>query len=198
MEIGTIFYPPDRAAWHAWLEANHATEREIWVKRYLKATGIPSISYDDLVDECLCFGWIDGVIKKTEPESNVQRITPRRKKSFLSELNRQRVWKLEHEERMTPAGRAALGDRVGEPTEPTPPEWMEEALRADPEVWTNWTGFPMLYRRLKVGWITEPAGPSRQPERERRLANLVEKTRQGKRYGTEPLRGVFYELDHSE
>ncbi|NND84496.1 MAG: hypothetical protein HKN46_05045 [Acidimicrobiia bacterium] len=198
VEIGTIFYPPDRQAWHTWLDANHATEDEIWVKRYLKATGVPTISYDDLVEECLCFGWIDGVIKKTEPESNVQRVTPRRKHSFLSELNRQRVWKLEREGRMTDPGRAALGEQVGAPEEPELPDWMEAALRADAQAWDHWTQFPLFYRRLKVGWITEPKGPSRQGERDRRLAHLVARTAEGRRYGTEPLRGVLYEVDHTE
>jgi uncharacterized protein YdeI (YjbR/CyaY-like superfamily) len=91
MEITDVFYPLERAQWRQWLAENHQDATEIWLRRFKKATGKPCISYDDLVEECLCFGWIDGVVKKLDAESNVQRITPRRKKSFLSELNRQRV-----------------------------------------------------------------------------------------------------------
>jgi uncharacterized protein YdeI (YjbR/CyaY-like superfamily) len=109
MEIGEVFYPTTRPEWRDWLEENHATKDEIWVRRFKKAADMPSISYDDLVEECLCFGWIDGTIKRLDEESHVQRITPRRKKSILSELNRQRVWKLEAAGLLTEAGRAPPG-----------------------------------------------------------------------------------------
>ncbi|MEM1124579.1 MAG: hypothetical protein AAGJ18_29340, partial [Bacteroidota bacterium] len=107
-EITEIFYPQSRADWRNWLQKNHDKKEVIWLQLFKKATGKYSIPYDDLVEECLCFGWIDGVVKKFEEPSRVQRITPRRKKSFLSELNRQRVWKLEKLGLMTPAGYAAL------------------------------------------------------------------------------------------
>ena len=100
MQITEVFYPTNRAEWRAWLETHHQTKPEVWVQTYLKASGRPSISYDDLVEECLCFGWIDGAVKKYDADSKVQRITPRRKKSFLSELNRQRVKNLYHVGRM--------------------------------------------------------------------------------------------------
>ena len=95
MEIGEVFYPKTRSQWRRWLNRNHTKRTEIWVRRFKKRTGQPCISYDDLVEECLCFGWIDGIVKKLDDESNVQRATPRRKESFLSELNRQRIWKLQ-------------------------------------------------------------------------------------------------------
>ncbi len=193
MEIGEVFYPPDRAAWHDWLAANHATAPEIWLRKYKKATGVPSITYDELVEECLCFGWIDGVIKTYDEDSSVQRVTPRRPKSNLSELNRQRVWKLQRLGRMTPAGLAALADQVGDPTDSfVVPAWVEDRLRADPDVWSTFTGFPLMYRRLKVAWVIDPQG-NRQDEREKRLAHLIEMTRKGRRYGSEPLRGITYE-----
>ena len=106
-EITEIFYPKTRPDWRKWLQTHHQSKVEIWLRRFKKATGKPSLPYDDMVEECLCFGWIDGVIKKLDEESNVQRITPRRKKgTFLSELNRQRVWKLQKQGLMTPAGTA--------------------------------------------------------------------------------------------
>lgn len=105
MEIGEVFYPRSRPEWRSWLEENGSSATEVWVRRFRKASGVQSIGYDDLVEECLCFGWIDGVMKKYDDESNVQRITPGKQKSFLSELNRQRVWKLEAMGLMTGAGR---------------------------------------------------------------------------------------------
>lgn len=187
MEIGTVFYPRTRDEWRAWLEENHDTLQEIWVRRFKKATGEPCITYDELVEECLCFGWIDGLVKKFDERSSVQRITPRRQKSFLSELNRQRVWKLQGNGRMTPAGLNALGDRLGAPDDPWDiPDWIEERLREDPEVWERFNAFPHLYRRLKIGWITE-AGQLRQDEMDKRLAYLIKNTKKGKIYGTVPI-----------
>ena len=195
MEIGEVFYPKMRSEWRDWLEKNHTSKNEIWLRRFKKATGKPCISYDDLVEECLCFGWIDGVIKRYDEESNVQRISPRRKKkSFLSELNRQRIWKLQREGRMTPAGLEIIGDQVGSPNDPWEiPEWIEKQLHADPTVWKNFQALPNLYRRLKIFWITE-AGQSRGPqlqreEMQRRLDYLIKMTRQGKTYGTIPRHG---------
>lgn len=187
MDITEIFYPHTRPAWRAWLEAHHATKSEIWLRRFKKATGQPSISYDDLVEECLCFGWIDGIVKKLDADSNVQRITPRRAKSFLSELNRQRVWKLQGEGLMTPAGFAALGDKLGHPDDPWEiPDWVQEQLQADPQVWATFQAFPYLYQRLKVGWIVE-AGQLRREESQKRLHYLIKMTAQGKMYGTVPI-----------
>ena len=161
VEIGEVFYPVVRSEWRRWLETNHAEKREIWLRRFVKASGRPTITYDDLVEECLCFGWIDGTIKKLDTDSNVQRITPRRKNSFLSELNRQRVWKLRALGLITDAGLAALGDQVGSPADRWEiPEWIEIRLREDPTVWVAFNAFPNPYRRLKIGWITE-AGPGR-------------------------------------
>jgi len=186
-EITEIFYAPTRAQWRVWLQANHQTKTEIWLQLFNKASGKPSLAYDDLVEECLCFGWIDGVVKKNLPDGRVQRITPRRKRSFLSELNRQRVWKLQKQGLMTPAGVAALSDQIGDPTGPVEiPNWIAEQLQANPEVWANFQAFPYYYRRLKIGWIVE-AGKSRQEVAQKRLDYLIKMTKAGKRYGTEPL-----------
>lgn len=188
-EITEIFYPKARSEWRAWLETNHRTKTEIWVRRFLKSTGVTCISYDEMVEECLCFGWIDGVAKKFDAESNVRRITPRRKRgSFLSELNRQRIWKLQRLGLMTDAGFEVIGEKVGSPDEPLEiPEWIRDELRADPVVWKNFQAFPHFYQRLKIGWISEAGGASRRAESEKRLSYLIKMTAQGKRYGTEPM-----------
>ena len=187
MEITEVFYPKVRAEWREWLQEQHQQRtEEIWLRRFRKPTGIPCLSYDDLVEECLCFGWIDGVVKKYDADSNVQRITPRRKKTFLSELNRQRVWKLQRLGLMTPAGEAPIADQIGSPDDPWEiPEWIEEQLQAIPQVWANFQDFPYLYRRLKGGWIME-CGPRRQEEAQKRLNYLIKNTEKNKMYGTIP------------
>ncbi len=191
-EITEIFYPKTRSEWRHWLRTHHLTKSEVWLRRFRKATGKPCITYDELVEECLCFGWIDGVIKKLDDESNVQRITPRRKKgTYLSELNRQRVWKLQNLGLMTPAGIAPIEDQLGSPGDPFDiPDWVLEQLQADPEVWKNFAAFPRFYQRLKVGWIGEIRNDSQRAEAQKRLNYLIKMTAQGKRYGTEPLAGL--------
>lgn len=187
MEITEVFYPKVRQEWRSWLETHHRAKTEVWLRRFRKATDKPSISYDDMVEECLCFGWIDGLIKKDAPESYVQRITPRKENSFLSELNRQRVWKLQRLDLMTPAGLSAIEDQLGSPDDPLMiPDRILEQLQEDPVVWENFQGFSHFYQRLKIGWIGELQG-NRQEEAQKRLDYLIKMTRQGKRYGTIPL-----------
>lgn len=188
MEITEVFYPKNRTEWREWLQYHHQHANEIWLLTYNKASGLPSLPYDDMVEECLCFGWIDGVVKKYDDAGKVQRITPRKKKTFLSELNRQRIWKLQHLGLMTDAGVAPISSQIGLPTDLMPvPEWIEERLKNE-GVWETFIAFPRLYQRLKIGWIAEIGpGTYRQEEAEKRLAWLIKMTRQGKRYGTEPL-----------
>ncbi len=187
MVVTEVFYPKSRGEWRAWLEAYHKTNTEVWVQTFRKASGKPSVAYDAIVEECLCFGWIDGSVKKYDDDSMVQRITPRRTKTSLSELNRQRVWKLQAQGLMTPAGIAPIRDQIGSPNEvPEIPGWILEQLQADEVVWKNFQAFPLSYRRLKIGWVTDIKGASRRAEAQKRLDNLIKMTRQGKTYGTIP------------
>lgn len=191
MEITEVFYPKTRQEWRNWLEAHHRIKTEVWLRTFNKASGEPSLPYDDMVEECLCFGWIDGTVKKYDADSKVQRITPRRKKSFLSELNRQRIWKLQHLGLMTPAGIDPIANQIGSPDDPWEiPDWIAQALQANPVVWDHFQRFPPFYQRLKVGWINE-TGLLRREETEKRLNYLIKMTAQGKMYGTFPLKGVF-------
>lgn len=188
MEITLVLYPVQRTEWRDWLTNNHRTEPEIWLRTFSKASGKRSLPYDDMVEECLCFGWIDGIAKKYDQESMVRRITPRRKKSFLSELNRQRIWKLQANGLMTPAGVEPIKDQLGSPADPIEiPEWVETRLRADPAVWGLFNSLPHFYKRLKMGWIAEFKGEGRRADAQKRLDYFIKMTRQGKRYGTQPL-----------
>lgn len=187
IEITEIFYPQARDEWRYWLETYHQEKKEIWLQRYVKASGKPCLTYDELVEECLCFGWIDGVVKKNLPDGNVQRITPRRKKTFLSELNRQRIWKLQKLGLITPAGVAPIKDQIGQPDPQLEiPDWVAAQLQADEEVWDTFHAFPWHYKRLKIGWVQE-CGPRRREESQKRLNYLIKNTRKGKMYGTIPL-----------
>lgn len=91
-----------------WLKKNHAKETEIWIGMYKKASGKSGISYDQALDEALCFGWIDGIAKKYDEDSYAQRFSPRRAKSNWSKINVGHVKRLIKERKMTEAGIAAV------------------------------------------------------------------------------------------
>ena len=184
MEITTVFCPPDRQAWRSWLHERHLAAPEIWLRVYNKASGMPRVAYDDAVEEALCYGWIDGITKKYCDHSSVQRYTPRRPKSWLSELNRQRMFKLIAQGLMTPAGLAAVGDKLGSPDDPLIiPADVQAALQADPPVWENFCRFPLVYQKIRIGFVVE-CRRLRLAESDKRLAYLIKMTRQNKQYGT--------------
>jgi len=97
-----------------WLKLNHAIESELWVKIFKIKTGIPSVTWEDVVIETLCWGWIDGVKKSIDDQAYLQRVTPRKARSNWSKRNTEHVQRLINEGRMTESGlvhvRAAKAD----------------------------------------------------------------------------------------
>ena len=91
-----------------WLEENHATENELWIKIFKKHTKIPSVSWKEVVIESLCWGWIDGIKKSVDDQAYLQRITPRRARSKWSKINTEHVERLIHEGRMQEPGLAQV------------------------------------------------------------------------------------------
>jgi uncharacterized protein YdeI (YjbR/CyaY-like superfamily) len=102
--------------WRAWLQANHAVEKEVWLIIYKKHTGTPSVTFEEATEEALCFGWIDSIMKGADEEKYILRYTPRRKGSKWSEANKKRAAKLIEQRRMTEAGLAKIEEakRTGE------------------------------------------------------------------------------------
>jgi len=156
MEIGDTLDVRTRAGWRAWLRRNHARKKEIWLVLHTKASGRPSIAYNDAVDEALCFGWIDSIVKKVGAQSRAQRFTPRRKGSPVSEMNKARARRLVRERRMTSAGRAALGSALRRERLVVAPD-VQRALRAEPGAWTRFARLPAAYKRIRLGFIARPA-----------------------------------------
>jgi uncharacterized protein YdeI (YjbR/CyaY-like superfamily) len=87
-----------------WLKVNHATESELWVKIYKKNTGIQSVTWNDVVIEVLCWGWIDGVKKSIDDQAYLQRVTPRTVRSNWSKRNTEHVERLINEDRIKESG----------------------------------------------------------------------------------------------
>jgi uncharacterized protein YdeI (YjbR/CyaY-like superfamily) len=181
MEIGKTLRARNRGEWRRWLEKNHATASEIWLVFYNKASGKPFVPYDVAVEEALCFGWIDGVVKKLEADSRAQRFTPRRPGRKVSELNKARMRRLIEAGKMTNAGLAAAPDLHDDFEYAS---WILDELRADPAVWQNFQSFPEDYKRIRIGWIQFTTGND--DVRRQRLDYFIKMTREGKQFGTMP------------
>ncbi|TMC70403.1 MAG: hypothetical protein E6J13_09250 [Chloroflexi bacterium] len=172
MKVGETLDVSTRAPWRAWLKRNHGRKTEIWLVLHAKASGRSSLAYNDAVDEALCFGWIDSIVKKVGTHSRAQRFTPRRKGSRARRLVRER--------RMTPAGRAALGSSLRREKLVVAAD-VQRALRAEPGTWSRFERLPTAYRRIRLGFIEGARG--RPAIFAARLRYFVRMTAQGKRYG---------------
>jgi uncharacterized protein YdeI (YjbR/CyaY-like superfamily) len=171
----------------AWLEQNHETETELLVGAYRKATGKPSVTWPQIVDEALCFGWIDGIRRGIDDESWSIRLTPRKPTSNWSSVNIGRVAQLEEEGRMKPAGRAAFARRREERSgiysyeqrgkaklEPD----QEREFRANEAAYEFFRSQPPGYRRTATHWVVSA---KREETRRKRLATLIEDSANGRR-----------------
>ena len=110
MEIGETLYVTGRGEWRRWLETNFETAPEIWLVYPNKASGEPRILYNDAVEEALCFGWIDSIIKKPDELRAAQRFSPRRRGSRYSQLNKERLRWLAAEGLLHPSVRASVDE----------------------------------------------------------------------------------------
>jgi uncharacterized protein YdeI (YjbR/CyaY-like superfamily) len=181
VEIGKTLRAKTRAEWRRWLQKNHAKAPEIWLVFHTKASGKPFVPYHAAVEEALCFGWIDGIVKKLEVDGRAQRFTPRRPGRPVSELNKERMRRMIEAGKMTEAGLAAAPDLHDEFEVA---EWILEELQADPLVWENFQSFPETYRRIRTAWIQNTTGNDE--VRRQRLHYFIRMTRAGKQFGTMP------------
>lgn len=179
MDITETLYVPTREAWRDWLVAHHEAKSEIWLVSYRKYTGRPSVPYNDAVEEALCFGWIDSIRKGLNDERYVQRYTPRRTGSAYSQLNRERLARLDTQELLLPSVREALDTIRPEAYEI--PEDILAALKADEQAWAFFQTTSPSYQRIRAAYVD--GARVRPAEFEKRLNHLVEKSAQGKQYG---------------
>ena len=180
MEIGKRLRVTTRKAWRTWLEKNHARKKDIWLVYATKQSGKGRVAYSDAVEEALCFGWIDGIMKKIDDDYFAQRFSPRRSaKSQLSETNKERVRRMIRVGLMTPAGMEKIRDRMSEKFI-VPPD-IVRALKRDPKVWKNFQRFPKWYQRVRVGWLD--MSRDHEPTFQARLRYFLRMTALNKRYG---------------
>lgn len=182
IEMTEELYLSNRKNWRTWLTQNHNTKKEVWLIYYKKHTGMASISYDDSVEEALCFGWVDSIIKKINDEKFARKFTPRTGKSTWSEVNKKRVEKMIRAGRMTEAGLAKIEKaKHGEEWFKTPasisykkrlviPSYLEDALAVNKKALENFNKLAESYKKNFVGWIDSA---KKEETRRRRLAEAI-------------------------
>ena len=175
----------ERSAWRAWLETHHDTVRVLWLVFYKKHTGRPSVDYDDAVEEALCFGWIDGIVKRLDDERYARRFTPRINTKRWSAVNVRRVEKMKKAGLMTDAGLAKIPDdivplpaRQDRPTDPPP--WLAAGIAKSAAAAEFFKTLAPSYRRDYIAWV---CSAKREETRQKRLAGLVERLEQKKKPG---------------
>jgi uncharacterized protein YdeI (YjbR/CyaY-like superfamily) len=174
------------AALRDWFDANHETATELWLGYWKKASGQPSVSWSEAVDEALCVGWIDSVRYAVDEQRSRQRFTPRRHGSKWSTINIAKVAQLTAAGRMRPAGIAAFERRTEDRSSVYSYERRhdmrlsgeEEArFRANERAWSSFEGRPPSYRTHAVWWVVSAKRPE---TRERRLTSLIEESAAGR------------------
>lgn len=169
------------------LEKNHATTSELQVGFYKKASGRGGLTYKEAVDEALCFGWIDGIVRKLDADSFTHRFTPRKSGSNWSNVNVRNVARLTAAGRMHPAGLAAFAARSAEktgvasfeqPAKKLPPA-DEKKFRTHLQAWTFFTAQAPWYQRLAIHKIVSPKQAA---TRERWLARIIAASAAGRRF----------------
>ena len=181
----TFFETP--SAFRAWLKKNHKTADELIVGFYRKESGKASITWQQAVDEALCFGWIDGIRRKHSEIAYSNRFTPRRPKSNWSAINIGRVEELTRLKRMQPAGLAAFAKRTEsrsriynyeQTDEPVFDPALGKIFKANKQAWKFFCGLPPYYRRGETRWVH---GAKQEATRLRRLEKLIIVCESGRR-----------------
>ena len=182
-------YLKTRSAWRKWLTLNHGKQTGIWLVFYKKHTGQPTLDYEDAVEEALCFGWIDSIIRKLDEQRYVRKMTPRKAKSQWSQLNRRRAEKLIREGRMNAPGLAmidaakASGHWASSGQAQIPlelPTELARALAQHPRAQAFFDALAPSYRKQFIGWI---AVAKQQSTRDRRVKESIALLKRGKKLG---------------
>jgi uncharacterized protein YdeI (YjbR/CyaY-like superfamily) len=170
--------PADRAAWRAWLAAHHATATGVWAVTYRRAAGKPVVGYEDLVEEALCFGWIDSRAGTLDDERTMLRFTPRRQGSAWSRPNKERVARLIDDGSMTEVGLRVIEaakadgswDALDDVAQMRIPDDLATALAGDAAAAGGFAAMSASMQKPLLYWV---ASAKRAETRSRRIAEIL-------------------------
>ncbi len=181
-----IYHAETRSQWRAWLEVHHHDMPGVWLCSWRSASAKPACPYPEVVEEAICFGWIDSTVNVFDDERGLQLLTPRRAKSPWTRLNRQRAADMEAAGLMTDSGRRVIDIATGngwwtiaDPVEDLiEPDDLAAALDHVPAARLAWDGFPPSARKLMLWWVISAARPDTQAQR---IATIVAQAAIGER-----------------
>jgi uncharacterized protein YdeI (YjbR/CyaY-like superfamily) len=170
--------------WRKWLDGHHDSEPEVWLIFYKRHTGLGSIAHSDALDEALCFGWVDSLVKRLDESRYAIKFTPRKEDSRWSTINRKRYAALKAAGRLKPSGvNRAPTNRSYRPRPPrfqmpaTLPGYIQAALRKQPAAWRYFERLAPSHRRRYIGWIESA---KRKETKTRRLQEAIRLLTAGK------------------
>ena len=175
-----------RAEWREWLASNHDSVAEIWLLFDKKHTGQPAVAYEDSVEEALCFGWVDSLIRRIDDNRFARKFTPRKVDSNWSSINCRRYAKMKAAGLLTEAGKQRPPtDRIVDipprpPRGQDVPDYIAKALKKDKAAWAMFETLAPSHRWNYVRWIDQAKRPE---TRERRLTQAMEMLRAGRKPG---------------
>lgn len=174
----------NRQEWRKWLAKNHGSVSEIWLVFYKKHTGITTMSYDAAVEEAICFGWIDSLIRRLDDDRYARKFTPRKENSKWSTANRRRYAKMQSEGLLREPGIARppterSGDSPQVSADELPP-YITKELKQNPQAWQNFQKLPPSHKRRYIGWIDSA---KREVTKEKRLREAIELLTTGRKLG---------------
>jgi uncharacterized protein YdeI (YjbR/CyaY-like superfamily) len=183
MEQEARVQPDSRAEWRAWLEEHHAHASGVWLVTWKARTGRPSVSYDEAVEEALCFGWIDGKAGRVDDERTMVRFSPRRSGSVWARSNKERVARLEAAGLMTDAGRRVIAaarldgswTRFDSVEAMLVPDDLAVALAARPGARRHFDAYTASARKGVLGWIALAKRPATRGARIAQAADVAER-----------------------
>jgi uncharacterized protein YdeI (YjbR/CyaY-like superfamily) len=184
----TLLSLADPEAWRAWLRENHAAEKEAWLIIAKKHSSKPGISYEEALDEALCFGWIDGLVRSVDDATFTLRFSPRKSRSIWSEGNKRRVERLIAQGRMAEAGLAKIReakengewDKAAEREDTSVlPSDLEDALQRDGRIWLQWESLAPSLKKQYIYWVTSAKAQETRQRRIRESIRFVEKKEPG-------------------
>lgn len=169
-------YFTKRMDWRNWLENNFQSASEIWLEYPKKKSGLPRLLYNDAVEEALCFGWIDSILRSKDECTSMQRFSPRKPKSSYSQANKERLKWLREQQMIHSTLTSHIEEVLAVRFEF--PKQIIDQLKKDEKVWSNYINFPEPYKRIRLAYIL--AAEKRPDEFTKRLNNFMAKTADNK------------------
>ena len=181
LDDAPLVHADDRATWHAWLEANHATATGAWLVTWRARSGHQGLDYESAIEEALCVGWVDSTGGRFDDDRGKLYFAPRKPRSVWAATNKARVERLIAAGLMRPAGLAAIERAKANGSWETldsverleVPDDLAMALDALPPAAANFAAFPPSARKMLLGWVATAVRPETRAQRIREVAQAA-------------------------